>query len=238
MNVILYDLDSSDPKDAPNDDLVRWWHDVWLHKIGGDKFFGNSIKHYKICTQSITGIVGRSTRVTMMAVPASTEAFGAATYYSCRTKWKAIWDYKKEHGRNAKIPKGKNAPKNFKALLTDQCESAVEGEEKFVSVYNSMLKHVTKVRKMDKANKWRNHKYALNLVREAKGITAPTPTVNQKAKRRKPKTAEASSAKMAVLRVEEICGDSDDDTVMEQGDLKPEETVEEAEVSALLISIF
>ena len=178
---------SEKPEEMPNDKLILWWQNYWLPAIAGDKNYGNDNKHYKLPSQNHNFIVGNKPK-TGPCVTIVTEAFGILLFMNCHGKWQAMHALKKQYGTDAKIPKGKLAEIEFKAIFSDQSDGQVQGggwAPEAVVELNKQIQRIRAVRLEDGANKWEKHRYALNLLRAQKGITETTVAATLKMKRKK-----------------------------------------------------
>ena len=151
-------------------ELVLWYYDRWLPICAGNTYWGETIRYYKLPTDTCQLPNGDE----KVLVTVTNEAFGLLVLENCHSKWENIFKLKDTHGKGAKIPNQGEEAKPFKAKWTkDRCGQVRFGGWKDAYPRFEELKLlIVQMRTADEANGKAGQEYAKGIMRAHHKITA------------------------------------------------------------------
>ena len=149
--------------------LLAWYATDYLSMAVGVETWGNTQKCTKLLTDKALLQEDPSGKEKVL-VPVTSEAFAQLMYKNCREKWMAVWQYRKVHGRKAKVPKYSKTDQTthkYDGLWSNPRSGQVEGggwHMDGLQYLMDRMEAVAAVRAADKANDYAKMKHVRSLI--------------------------------------------------------------------------
>ena len=118
----IWKLASTENLTSAQEEFITWYWKRWLPVIADTLYWGEPTRYHKLpvdtCKIARKDENEEEVLEDKVLVTVTSEAFGWLVYANCREKWLRTFEYKKQHGKNAEIPKTGDAAIPFKAKFT------------------------------------------------------------------------------------------------------------------------
>ena len=152
--------------------MQEWYATEYLAMAVGVETWGPVQKCTKLLTDKVMLEDDNSGKAKVL-VPVTSEAFGQVMFKNCRTKWIAVWTYKKAQGSSATVPKYVKDDKTthqYEALWSNPRSGQSEGggwNMEGLKYLMERMEVISAVKAVDKENDYAKMKHARTLIRGA-----------------------------------------------------------------------
>lgn len=203
----IWKLASTENLTSAQEEFITWYWRRWMPVIADKLYWGEPTRYHKLpvdtCKIARKDENEEEVLEDKVLVTVTSEAFGWLVYANCREKWLRYFEYKKQHGKNAEIPKTGDAAIPFKGKFTDSKLGQVKyggWSDEGYSYFEQYKTELKTFRRMDKAADYATMKKVLNLVRTEMGITGDG---TKKRKRKSKGGRDAPAQKKAAITIED-----------------------------------
>ena len=150
--------------------LLAWHASECVSMAVGVESWGHTQKCNKLITDKEVLQEDTSGKPKVL-VTVTGEAFGQVMFKNCRTKWIAVWEYKKINGKKATPPKydkDDESTHKYDSLWSNPRNGQVEGggwHNEGLEYLNARMHAIAGVREADKANGYAKMQLARSLIR-------------------------------------------------------------------------
>lgn len=175
--------------------LLTWYASEYISMTVGETW-GNTQKCTKLMTDKVMLQDDPSGKEKVL-VSVTSEAFGQLIYKNCRTKWIAVWKYKKQHGAKAPLPKYSKTDTSthqYEGLWSNARTGQVEGggwHMDGLQYLMDRMEAISAIRAEDQASDYVTMKHVRTLIQ---GAMEWQPTANKKRSTAQAKNAAVEGA--------------------------------------------